>query len=123
MFIIKTEVDVLFYIEKNIISEKLKNGDAIPSLKDMSYILSVSRNTVIKAYQKLSSEGILEYRRGIGYFCTINSSIIVREKYRCYLLENIDILHDYLVRLNIKTTDSAYNELNSRFISKSCDNL
>jgi GntR family transcriptional regulator len=48
--------------------EELKQGDAIPSERDVADMLGVSRVTVRKAFTELVHEGVLTQRRGSGTF-------------------------------------------------------
>ncbi|MCL6479603.1 MAG: PLP-dependent aminotransferase family protein [Peptococcaceae bacterium] len=43
---------------------RLKQGEALPSTREMAKHLAVSRNTVCEAYEMLSSEGFIESRQG-----------------------------------------------------------
>ena len=43
-------------------------GDRIPSVREMAVNLGVNPNTVTRSYQTLQDKGIIENRRGIGYF-------------------------------------------------------
>ncbi|MFZ5643515.1 MAG: PLP-dependent aminotransferase family protein [Bacillota bacterium] len=43
---------------------RLKQGEALPSTRELSRQLSVSRNTVCEAYEMLSAEGFIESRQG-----------------------------------------------------------
>lgn len=54
---------------KNQISEGLlKVGDPLPSINNISSQFSAARETVVKAYKILKDEGLIESRRGKGYF-------------------------------------------------------
>ncbi len=46
----------------------LKDGDALPSVRNVATELRVNPLTVLKAYQGLSDEGLVEKRRGLGMF-------------------------------------------------------
>jgi GntR family transcriptional regulator len=46
----------------------LKDGDAVPSVRNVATELRVNPLTVLKAYQGLSDEGLVEKRRGLGMF-------------------------------------------------------
>ncbi len=46
----------------------IKEGDKLPGVRELAVQIPANPNTVAKAYQRLISEGILEYRRGIGTF-------------------------------------------------------
>jgi DNA-binding transcriptional regulator YhcF (GntR family) len=43
-------------------------GDRIPSVREMAVNLGVNPNTVTRSYQTLLDSGIIDNRRGIGYF-------------------------------------------------------
>jgi DNA-binding transcriptional regulator YhcF (GntR family) len=45
-------------------------GGRIPSIREMSTILKVNTNTVQRAYQEMERDGLIESRRGTGYFFT-----------------------------------------------------
>ena len=48
--------------------EILKEGDSIPSVRQMAADLSINPNTVQKAYQELESKGVIVTVRGKGNF-------------------------------------------------------
>lgn len=45
-----------------------KEGDRIPSVRDYAAQMEVNANTAMRSYATLEGEGILESRRGLGYF-------------------------------------------------------
>jgi GntR family transcriptional regulator len=49
----------------------LKEGDPLPSVRNVATETRVNPLTVLKAYQQLADEGLVEKRRGLGMF--INS--------------------------------------------------
>ena len=51
-----------------IIEGELKEGEAVPSVRQVSSDYRINHLTVAKAYQELMAEGLLEKRRGIGMF-------------------------------------------------------
>lgn len=57
-------------------------GDAVPSVRQVSSDLSINHLTVSKAYQELVDEGLLEKRRGLGMFVVegARSAILDSEK-------------------------------------------
>lgn len=63
---------------------RLKPGDRIPSIRDLSVDLRVNPNTVAKAYQELERSGLIEVRRGAGYFIATgsNGELSARERER-----------------------------------------
>ena len=56
------------YIKQMILKGLLGQGQKLPSTRELSSILNVSRNTVILAYEYLQDEGFIEILRGKGTF-------------------------------------------------------
>lgn len=52
----------------DILAEKYKTDDRMPSVREMASFLEVNPNTVMRAYEKASSEELIYNQRGIGYF-------------------------------------------------------
>ncbi|MGI6452817.1 MAG: GntR family transcriptional regulator [Syntrophomonadaceae bacterium] len=74
----------------DIIREKLKAEDPMPSIRELARILNINPNTVARAYRELESEGYIYSRPGVGSF--IGSS--AREKAQ-KTAENI-IFNDFI---------------------------
>jgi GntR family transcriptional regulator len=55
-------------IRKVISSRHLRPGDPVPSVRQLARALSVTPNTVERAYQRLITSGVLVSRRGRGTF-------------------------------------------------------
>jgi GntR family transcriptional regulator len=51
-----------------ILDGELKEGDPLPSVRTVSAELRVNPLTVLKGYQQLVDEGLVESRRGLGMF-------------------------------------------------------
>ena len=51
-----------------IIDGELKEGEPVPSVRQVASDYRINHLTVAKAYQELMSEGLLEKKRGIGMF-------------------------------------------------------
>jgi GntR family transcriptional regulator len=46
----------------------LKEGELVPSVRELARELAINPNTVAKAYQRLAEAGVVESRRGEGTF-------------------------------------------------------
>lgn len=55
-------------MKQAISTNKLKTGEKLPSVRELSEQLSVNPNTVQKAYADLERIGVIETRKGIGAF-------------------------------------------------------
>ncbi len=75
------------------ICERILSGDLapdarIPSVREYGAEIGVNPNTIMRSYEKLTSEGIIYNRRGIGYFISTDAREIVLEAQRKDFLEN-----------------------------------
>ena len=53
---------------ENILLEKWKEGDRIPSVREIAVNIEVNPNTVMRTFTYLQEKGIIFNKRGIGYF-------------------------------------------------------
>jgi GntR family transcriptional regulator len=53
---------------ENILSQKWPPGEKIPSVRDLAGSLEVNPNTIMRTYTYLQDRGIIQNKRGIGYF-------------------------------------------------------
>ena len=71
-----------------IINGDFKEGEAIPSVRQMAIDLSVNPLTVSKAVSEITDEGLLEKRRGLGMFVTSGSKSSFKAKARENFFKN-----------------------------------
>lgn len=74
-------VQIENHIQFAIASGKIKAGDQLPSVRELSERLGVNPNTVAKAYRDLEVMGLLYTRRGMGVF--INKGIESKCREEC----------------------------------------
>jgi len=55
-------------IKRSIALGSLREGEQVPSVREVAETLTVNPNTVAKAYQHLEREGIVVTRKGVGTF-------------------------------------------------------
>ena len=67
-------------IKENILKNKVKEGEQLPSVRTLSKDLKVSILTVKKAYDELEEEGFVESRQGLGTFVAGKDSEVKREE-------------------------------------------
>ena len=72
---------------ERILSGELKPEDRIPSVRDYGAAIGVNPNTVMRTYEKLTAEGVIYNKRGIGYFIAEDAKEIVLESSRKEFLE------------------------------------
>jgi GntR family transcriptional regulator len=70
-----------------ILDGTLADGDPLPSVRNVSAEYRVNPLTVLKAYQALADEGVVEKRRGLGMFATAGARERLRVAERRRFLE------------------------------------
>jgi DNA-binding transcriptional regulator YhcF (GntR family) len=94
---------IVFSIEAGIADYRLKKNDKLPSVNKVSLEFSISRDTVLQAYEELKKRGIIYAILGKGYYV---KSVEVSFEQRIFLLFdelNIfkeDIYNSFLEKVN-----------------------
>ena len=65
----------------------LKEGEALPSVRQVATEYRLNPLTVLKAYQQLSDEGLVEKRRGLGMYVAPGASKALLKDERARFLE------------------------------------
>ena len=80
----------------------LKEGDPLPSVRTVSADYRLNPLTVLKAYQELADEGVVETRRGLGMFINTGArnSLLGAER-RKFLKEDWPRILETILRLGL----------------------
>ena len=70
-----------------ILSGTLKPDERIPSVREYGSEIGVNPNTIMRSYEKLTADGIIYNRRGIGYFISPDALQTVLEAQRKEFME------------------------------------
>jgi GntR family transcriptional regulator len=73
-------LQIMDLLKKDIVTYKLKCGDKLPSVREMSTNLKVNPNTLQRAYQELERLEIVYTQRGMGTFVINDISIVNKLK-------------------------------------------
>ena len=65
-----------------ILEGKLPAGERVPSVRDIAADFEVNRNTVLRTYSLLDAKGIIENKRGIGFFVSDRAIEIIQAEER-----------------------------------------
>ena len=80
----------------------LKEGEALPSVRQVAVDLQVNPLTVSKAYQELADEGLIERRRGVGMFVVEGArAALTRREREVFLKEEWPALLERIRRLGL----------------------
>lgn len=74
-------------ISERILSGEVKPEDRIPSVREYGASIGVNPNTVMRSYEKLTADGIIYNKRGIGYFVASGAREIILEESRRRFME------------------------------------
>src|SRR2546429_3124702 len=78
----------------------LKEGDPLPSVRNVAADYRVNPLTVLKGYQQLADEGLVESRRGRGMFINAGArDLLLRSERRKFLVEEWPRIHESIQRL------------------------
>lgn len=75
-------VQIENHVQFAIASGRLKPGDQLPSVRELSERLNVNPNTVAKSYRDLEVLGLLYTRRGMGVY--VNKGVEVKCREECH---------------------------------------
>lgn len=67
---------------EQVLSGELKAQDRIPSVREYGASVGVNPNTVARSYEKLTADGVIYNKRGIGFFIADDApaKVLDREK-------------------------------------------
>lgn len=68
---------------------KLKPGDRLPSVRELARDLAVNQNTILRVYERLTGEGLLDRRHGQGTFVAETAGRRATAAHRKRLVEEL----------------------------------
>ena len=98
-----------------ILDGMLKEGDPIPSVRNLAAEYRVNPLTVLKGYQQLVDEQLVESRRGLGMFVRNGArKVLLQAERQRFLAEEWPRIHETILRLGL----SAEELLEARTLPK-----
>ncbi len=76
-------------LREQILTGKLKPGDALPSIRGLAQDLKISVITTMKAYEELSAEGLVTSSKGKGYYVNAQDERMLKEQHMRQLEKNL----------------------------------
>ena len=84
----------------------LKEGDPIPSVRSVAAEYRVNPLTVLKGYQQLVDEGLVESRRGLGMFINVGArNMLLQGERQKFLGEEWPRIKETIQRLGLKVEE------------------
>ena len=88
-------------IINQIITDELKSGDAIPSIRTLASDIKISVMTIKKAYDELESEGYIKSVQGKGTFVAPKNIELARENANREIEKHIEKIIEIANKYNI----------------------
>jgi GntR family transcriptional regulator len=79
----------------------VKPGERLPSVRELARELAVNQNTVLRVYERLCGEGLLEMRHGQGTFATGKTSQRRLDAHRTRLVDELRQIAQQAVGLGL----------------------
>src|SRR5258708_27012137 len=84
----------------------LKEGDPLPSVRTVAAEYRVNPLTVLKGYQQLVDDGLVETRRGLGMFINAGArKLLLQGERQKFLTEDWPRIHDTIQRLGLNAEE------------------
>jgi GntR family transcriptional regulator len=84
----------------------LKDGDPLPSVRNVAAEYRVNPLTVLKGYQQLVAEGLVETRRGLGMFINAGArTMLLQDERQKFLGEEWPRIYANIQRLGLKAEE------------------
>jgi len=66
-------------ISEKVMEGKYPPGEKIPSVRDLAAEMGVNPNTVMRTYSELQTRGIIDNKRGVGFYVSADAVDIIRK--------------------------------------------
>ncbi len=76
------------YFRNNILRDKWKADEKVPSIRQLAVELEVNPNTVMRTYTHLQESNIIYNKRGIGYFVSPDAKESILEVVRMKFIDD-----------------------------------
>ena len=89
-----------------ILDHVLNEGDPLPSVRNVAAEYRVNPLTVLKAYQQLADEQLVEKRRGLGMFVVTGArALLLKAERERFLTEEWPVINATIQRLGLTPQD------------------
>ena len=94
------------YFCENILLKNWKVNEKIPSVREISILMEVNPNTVMRSFTELQELGIIYNKRGIGYFVAEDGfEKALNYKKQEFICKDIPVIFRSMKMLNISCND------------------
>lgn len=106
-------LQIVDYICSQIIQDKWDINNRTPSVRELSILLAVNPNTVVRAFENIEQLGIVYNKRGIGFFIEEDAKEKIDKLYKEeFFQENLPELFEKMkiLKISVEEIAKAYEE-------------
>lgn len=98
---------------EKVVNNEYREGERIPSIRELGVLFGVNPNTVVRSFEYLKSMDIIYDKRGVGFFISIGATDKIKQIYKdeFYKTELPDIIK------KMKLLDIDPEELMKRIVT------
>ena len=101
------------YVCEQMLLGRWKEGDRIPSVRELGVALEVNPNTVMRAYDFLQGRDIIFNKRGVGYFVSDDAGQkITQYRKKQFLEQDLPVVFKNmsLLEMSFKELENEYHQ-------------
>ena len=88
-----------------ILSGELREGDRIPSVREYGADIGVNPNTMMRSYEKLTADGIIYNKRGIGYYVSDDArETVLSAQRKDFIEKEVPAIRQRMLLLGLDST-------------------
>ncbi len=77
------------YLCDEILTDKYKEDERIPSVREVASMVEVNSNTVMRSFEWMQNQEVIFTKRGLGYFVSKGAKDIIRQIRRREFIEEV----------------------------------
>ncbi len=94
------------WVADQILQDKIRAGEKIPSVRELAVDMEVNRNTVMRSYSLMEAEGIVENKRGIGFFVAADAKTnLLQMQKKTFIDEELPAILHRIKVLQLNSSD------------------
>lgn len=87
-------IQIMNILLSEISSGKYMPGDKLPSVRELANMYMINQNTSLHCYTELDRLGVIEVKRGLGYFVKNDSKLIEKLNSEVFLKKIKDFVNE-----------------------------
>jgi len=96
---------IMDQVQAQCVSGSLRPGDRLPSVRQLARQLAVNQNTILRVYERLTAEGLLERRHGDGTYVVDTIPPAHMERQRQLLRDDAQRIAQKAMTLGLNAND------------------